>query len=293
MAVTLALPDPASDAACDGGGPGGIRIRLSQSAGIPPRAGLLPRLKDPEQITDFLFGLGGAFHSPADLGQKQLAIVLAQAVDRLAHGILREAQFRSRCLVPLAVFTLVGEERLQGFEDFTSAGIMVARFQLAKDFADQGRGPFPLELALGVVEVARCHPVAGFGIGRLDRQVCPSAATPLGVFLIPLISEVVRETSQQETAKLAFARTNLLEAVLGQKVNEESLDRVFRIGRAVALRPYEGVEWGAVFRAQTLQSLRCSGCLMSCGDQDFGPLGLVEARLRWAALTYPGCIRKC
>ena len=155
----------------------------------PPRTiRFLPRLKNAEEIADFVFGFGRAFHSPADLGQEQLAIILAQAVDCLAHGVLREGQFGGGRFVALAVFTLTGEERMQGLEDFALAGLVVAGFQLAEDFPNEGGGPFPLELALGVVRVARRHPVAGFGEHCVDIAEA-SGSSPLP----PTIASVLNE----------------------------------------------------------------------------------------------------
>ena len=78
-----------------------------------------------------------------------------------------------------------------------------------------------------------------------------------------------------------------VEAVLGEEVKKIALDQVLSIGRASTLRPDEGVERRAIFRAQTLQGLGCSGCLMPRCDQDFGPL--FETSLGPAM---PGCRRR-
>jgi hypothetical protein len=89
---------------------------------------LLPRLKNGEEITDFVFGFGRAFHGPADLGQEQLAIILAQTMDCLSHCVLREGQFGGGRFIALAVFALTGEEGMQGLEDFAFAGLVVSVF---------------------------------------------------------------------------------------------------------------------------------------------------------------------
>jgi hypothetical protein len=117
-----------------------------------------------------------------------------------------------------------------------------------------------------------------------------AAATPLGMFFIPLISELIRQAGQQKTAKSALAWIHLSEAVLGKEVKKETLDQVLSIGWLAALCPDEGVERGTIFCAQTLQGLRCSRCLLPRCNEDFSPLGFVKARLRCAP-RYRGLAR--
>ena len=218
--------------------------------------------------------IGGGLERVCDRLAQEGAEALAQAENGLADGVrVKTRGLRDGGIV---AFRLWVEERAEGFKKRCAAARFVFCAEEAGRIVETGDGPCVVEGGGGGIE-CRGAVVARFGIDGLERHKAGAAAAFLPGGAAVGVDKIALECGEEEGAEASAVRRGAGEEVTGRDSREEVLGGVFRVLRAPAFLPREGVKRKPVEPAEFVE--RGTGLRAVAGScQDNTPTGRRKLR---------------